>query len=103
MEDNQQKPMTIDDLAVMVAKGFENTSTKQDLAVVQKDVTDLKQDMAELRHDVSAVKSNLNNYLDLSEKRYSELKHRDALLAGWIKLIAEKTNVAVDVSQLEKI
>ena len=52
---------------------------------------------------MAALNSNVNNYLELSEKRYSELKQRDALLAQWLKLIAEKTGVPIDVSQLEKI
>lgn len=59
--------MSIDALTVMVAKGFENTATKNDLA--------------EVKHEVASLKSNVNNYLELSEKRYSELKQRDVLLA----------------------
>lgn len=39
----------------------------------------------------------------LSDKRYFELKHRDALIAQWVKAIAEKTGVPVDFGQLEKI
>ncbi len=123
MSDNQQKQMTINDLAAkmdagfahvnknltlvnenheslarMVAKGFENTA--KDISELK---TELKQDILELKQEVSAVKSNVNNYLELSEKRYVELKQRDAMLAKWIKLVAEKTGVPVDVSQLEII
>ena len=82
-------PITLDNLATMVAQGFENTPTKQSFE--------------KLERNVEALKNNVNNYLDLSEKRYSELKQRDALLAGWLKLIAEKANVQIDVSQIEKI
>jgi hypothetical protein len=78
----------------MVAKGFENTA---------KDMAELKQGTSELKHEVSAVKNNVNNYLELSEKRYVELKQRDILLAKWLKLVAEKTGVSIDVSQLEEI
>jgi uncharacterized phage infection (PIP) family protein YhgE len=81
-------------LARMVAKGFENTA---------KDMAELKQGTSELKHEVSAVKNNVNNYLELSEKRYVELKQRDILLAKWLKLVAEKTGVSIDVSQLEEI
>ena len=95
--------MTIDDLAVMVDKGFENTATKEDVSEIKLDIADLKKEMSEVKHEVAAVKSNLNNYLELSEKRYSELKMRDALLAKWLKLVADKTGVPIDVSQLEKI
>ena len=79
--------MTLDDLAVMVAEGFD----------------DVKGQISELKNEVGALKSNVNNYLELSEKRYSELKQRDALLAKWLKLVADKTGVPIDVSSLEKI
>ncbi len=79
--------MTLDDLAVMVAEGFD----------------DVKGQITELKNEVGALKSNVNNYLELSEKRYSELKQRDALLAKWLKLVADKTGVPIDVSSLEKI
>ena len=87
MSDNNQKSMTLDDLAVMVAEGFD----------------DVKGQISELKNEVGALKSNVNNYLELSEKRYSELKQRDALLAKWLKLVADKTGVPIDVSSLEKI
>jgi DNA anti-recombination protein RmuC len=87
MSDNNQKSMTIDDLAVMVAKGFEGVDGRMD----------------KLDHQMQALNSNVNNYLELSEKRYSELKQRDALLAKWLKLVADKSGVPIDVSQLEKI
>lgn len=87
MADNNQKSMTLDDLAVMVAEGFD----------------DVKGQITELKNEVGALKSNVNNYLELSEKRYSELKQRDALLAKWLKLVADKTGVPIDVSSLEKI
>jgi hypothetical protein len=103
MANGNKKPMTIDDLAEMVAEGFANTATKQDVSAIQQDINGVKQDLSEVKHEVLAVKSNLNNYLELSERRYVELKQRDALLAQWIKLVAEKTGVPVDVSQLEKI
>ncbi len=99
--------MTLDDLAVMVAEGFDDVkgqmATKQDLAEVKQDLSEVKQEIINLKHEVGAVKSNVNNYLELSEKRYSELKQRDALLAKWLKLVADKTGVPIDVSSLEKI
>jgi hypothetical protein len=59
--------------------------------------------MDKLDHRMEALNSNVNNYLELSEKWYIELKQRDALLAKWLKLIAEKTGVPIDISLLEKI
>lgn len=110
MHGNNQKSMTIDDLAVMVAKGFENTATKQDVINLSGRMDKLDGKMGELDgrmnkldHKMEALNSNVNNYLELSEKRYTELKHNDAILAKWIKLVADKTGVPIDVSQLEKI
>ena len=94
MDATLKKSMSIDDLAVMVASGFEHVS---------KDISDMQTRLSALEHSMLALSSNVNNYLELSEKRYSELKQRDALLAQWLKLIAEKTGVPIDVSQLEKI
>jgi len=93
MGDADKKPMTIDDLAVMVATGFNDVTGRM---ATKEDINGLKQ-------EVAALKSNVNNYPELSEKRYSELKQRDALLAKWLKLIAEKTGVPIDISLLEKV
>ncbi len=115
MDSNNQKPMTIDDLAVMVAKGFEGVETRLEGVEVRMEGVEtrlegletrlegVETNLGKLENKVEALNSNVNNYLELSEKRYSELKQRDALLAKWIKLVAEKTGVPVDVSQLEKI
>ncbi len=105
MEDKDKKSTTIDDLAVMVATGFEHTA--KDIAKLDAKLSGrmdkLDGRMDNLEHSVSALNSNVNNYLELSEKRYSELKQRDALLAKWLKLVADKSGVPIDVSQLEKI
>ena len=81
-------------LAQMVAHGFEKIGTRLD-------TMDIKFDAIE--HNIKALNSNVNNYLELSEKRYAELKQRDAILAKWLKLVADKTGVPIDISQLEKI
>lgn len=56
-----------------------------------------------LEKNMTALDSSVNNYLDLTDKRYLELKHRDTLIANWLKTIGDKTGVLIDVSQLEKI
>ena len=101
MEDNNKKSVTMDDLGVMVSEGFENVGER--MGKFEGRMDKLETRMGKLDHQMSALNSNVNNYLELSEKRYTELKQRDALLAQWIKLVAEKTGVPVDVSQLEKI
>ncbi len=114
--------MTIDDLAVMVSQGFEHVGEeiggikqeiggikqeiggiKQEIGGMKQEIGGIKQDIGELKHQMQALNSNVNNYLELSERRYVELKQRDALLAKWLKIIADKTDTPIDVSQLEKI
>ena len=115
MTDNTKLQTSIDDLALMVAKGFEHVEGRMDKFEGRMDKLEGRMDkfegrmdkfegrMGNIEHQMEALNSNVNNYLELSEKRYSELKQRDALLAKWLKLIAEKTGVPIDVSQLEKI
>ena len=105
MAENNKKSMTIDDLAVVMQAGFaKSKEDNESLAImVGKGFSDVNERIGILEHQVKGLNANVNNYLELSEKRYSELKQRDALLAKWIKLVAEKTGVPVDVSQLEKI
>jgi hypothetical protein len=107
MGDADKKPMTIDDLAVMVATGFNDVTsrmaTKDDVTQITGRMDKLEGKMDRLDHRMEALNSNVNNYLELSEKRYAELKQRDALLAKWLKLIAEKTGVPIDISLLEKV
>jgi archaellum component FlaC len=101
MEEKNTKSMTLDKLATMVAGGFNDMGERMDK--IENRIDKIDNRMGSLEHKVEALNSNVNNYLELSEKRYAELKQNDALLAKWIKLVAEKTGVPIDVSQLEKI
>ena len=108
MAEDNKKPMTIDDLALMVAGGFNDVGERLGkvegrLGKMEGRLGKVEENVGKLDHQVQALNSNVNNYLELSEKRYSELKQRDVLLAKWIKLVADKTGVSVDLSLLEKI
>ena len=48
------KKVTIDGLAVMVARGFSGVDKRFD--VVEKDISELKKDVSELKKDVSELK-----------------------------------------------
>lgn len=108
---SEKKNMTLDKLAVMVNEGFNDITgrmaTKQDLESVKlelkKDIHELSGRVEKVEHKMEALNSNVNNYLELSEKRYVELKRRDVILAKWIKLVAHKIKVPVDLSEFEKI
>jgi len=80
-------------MALAVAKGFE---------AVQTDIGKLEKDIADLRREIKALSDKLTRYMELSDKRYLELKHKDAVIAKWVKMIADKTGVDIDLAELEK-
>ena len=55
-----------------------------------------------LQDDIQALSAKVTAHLELSDKRYLELKNREKLLAKWIKQIADKTGVNIDLAELEK-
>ncbi len=85
--------MTIDDLAVMVAKGFSRVDERFDK---------LEGRMEKLETEMQGLRSSVNNYLELSDKRYLELKAREKVIVNWVKQIADKTGVKISLEDLEK-
>ncbi len=55
-----------------------------------------------LGDDVQALSAKVTTYLELSDKRYLELKNKYRLLGKWVKQIADKTGVNIDITELEK-
>lgn len=107
MDNNKQKETTLDDLAIMVAKGFDDITAKFDDATskmaTKDDISRLEAEMSELKQQMAALTSSVNNYLALSDKRYLELKARQNLIVSWVKKIADKTGVEINLEELEKI
>lgn len=91
---NNHKPVTLDDLAVITANGFSELGGRMEKVEGRLD---------KLESSVSGLRSSVNHYLDLSNERYLELKHRDTLIVNWLKVIGDKTGVPIDVGQLEKV
>jgi len=58
--------------------------------------------LEKIDHHIEALSNKVSLHLDLSEKRYLEGKRRDAILAKWVKQIADKTGVQVDLAELDK-
>ena len=85
----------LDEMALMVAKGFENTATKFDIQRLEKRIDKLEE-------AIEALSAKLTNYMELSDKRYLELKRRDLVIAKWLKQIADKTGISIDLAELEK-
>lgn len=57
MKKTATKKMTIDDLAVMVAKGFDGVY--EEIREVKNDVKVIKEDMVNVKKDIAEVKENL--------------------------------------------
>lgn len=107
--------ITLEKLAVMIQKGFEETATKVELKEVKQDVSALKQDVSELKKDMSEVKQDVKWMKDNSSELFTKLdkfialyeKHEQELLLfgeqmrrydKWIKQIAEKVGVKLDIN-----
>ncbi len=85
-------------LARMVAKGFEDTATKQDVANLNIKIDGVKK---ELKEEMQGLRGSVNNYLQLSDKRYLELKNNQKILAKYIKLVFQKSSIPVDLTELD--
>lgn len=96
-----------EEMAVMVAKGFEQTSKEisgldRRILALEKRITALEARMTRLENEMKALSSKVTNYLQLSDRRYLELKRRDMVIARWLKQVADKTGVEIDLAELEK-
>lgn len=108
-----KKEMTLEDLATMVAGGFNditsrmatkddiaNMATKDDIATLRTEMAEMK---VELKTEIEGLRNSVNNYLRLSDERYLELKHQNEVYAKWFKMLAEKTNLEFDFAELTKL
>lgn len=115
MQAPNHKPVSLDDLVIMVAGGFNDLGERIEKVEGRLEKLDVRMEKLEGRMDgldgrmdklegtMTALNSSVNRYLDISDERYLELKNRDKFLAGWLKVIADKTGVPIDLNQLEKI
>lgn len=97
----EKKSITLNDLAAMVAKGFEHTASKEDIKKLETRIDGVENRMGGLEVEMKALKNNVKNYLELSDKRYLELKHRDKMLMEYLKELALKTQVKMTFKELE--
>jgi hypothetical protein len=67
----QNKKITLEDLAVMVAKGFENMATKQEMDAGFKSVYKILEDM---EYRLGKIESNHERRLDLLEDKMLVVK-----------------------------
>lgn len=64
-----KKDVTLDDLALMVAKGFDKMDEK-----FNKEFKELKADIKDIKSDTKEIKANLNKKVDTIE--YNTLEYR---------------------------
>ena len=86
------KNMTLDNLAIMVAKGFEETATKKDIAdmATKQDIKELKK---ELKKDISGLDERLSRVeMKLDRALFKEIDR----LEGLIRQLAKKVNVKLE-------
>lgn len=83
----------MDNLAAMVARGFENTATKDDIRRLEGRMDKLEKKLVELTETVQLLANKLARYIDLHEERYLDFKHRYKLLAKWAEKVAAKTGI----------
>ena len=112
--DTNKKNVTLDNLALMVAEGFNDQSerfgkleTRMDKLETRMDKLETRMDkleteMGKLETEMKGLHSSVNNYLELSDKRYLELKFRQNVIAKWVKTIGDKTGVKINLEDLEK-
>lgn len=110
----KKKQITTEDLALMIANGFEETATKQDFSRLEKrvgglegrvgglekDMKGLKQDVGGLKQDVGGLKQDLE-YLServarIEAKLDRALYQEIARLEDLIKQLARKTKVTLE-------
>lgn len=59
--------------------------------------------LEKLEHQMGALDSSVKNYLELSDKRYLELRQANRLIFKYLKLVVQKSEVPVDLSELEEM
>jgi|SRR3990167_5835572 len=79
--------------AQIIVRGFANLEDR---------VAKLEKGIEEIKFEIQALSAKLTNYMELSDKRYLELKHNNLVVAKWVQKIADKTGVEIDLTELEK-
>ncbi|HBI16909.1 MAG TPA: hypothetical protein DDY52_02000 [Candidatus Moranbacteria bacterium] len=76
---NNKKEITIDDLALMIAKGFDGTDNKfksleTEIKTIKSDIAKIKLDIDKVKSDTQEIKTNLNKKVDVFEHKNLEFR-----------------------------
>ena len=94
-----KKSITLDDLARMVARGFGQTATKDDVRRLESRIDKIDKQLEGLTQTVQDLANKLGHYIDIHEERYLDLKHRYKLLAKWAEKVASKPGIPFDLEE----
>lgn len=102
--DAKKKNVTLDDLASAMQAGFkQGNDNHESLARMVAEGFERQNERSDkLESEMQALRSSVNNYLELSDKRYLELKARQNVIVNWVKTIGDKTGVKINLEDLEK-
>ncbi|HSE56992.1 MAG TPA: hypothetical protein VLB02_02825 [Candidatus Paceibacterota bacterium] len=64
-----KKEMTIDDLAIMVAQGFEQTATKDDIRRLEQQDTEIVKRLDDIDYRLGKIEANHERRIDLLEDK----------------------------------
>lgn len=76
----KKKEVTNEDLARLIAKGFEQTASKADFVYLKEDVTYLKEDVTHLKEDVTHLKEDVTHLKEGVADLKVNVNHIDARL-----------------------
>ncbi len=77
----------------------ENTEQILEAIGIFSNKVDLR--LEKLEHQMGALDSSVKNYLELSDKRYLELRQINKIIFKYLKIVSEKAKVPLDLSELE--
>jgi hypothetical protein len=102
--DAKKKNVTLDDLATAMQAGFKQASDNHEslARMVAEGFESQNERFDKLETEIQGLRSSVNNHLELSDKRYLELKARQNVIVNWVKTIGDKTGVKINLEDLEK-
>lgn len=71
---SKNKEVTINDLAIMVAKGFENTATKDEIKSVKDEIKSVVKRLDGIDYRLGKIESNHERRIDLLEDKMQVVK-----------------------------
>ena len=88
---------------ILEAIGIFSNNVEGKFGRIDKRFDSLEKDVQELKREMAALKSSVNNYLELSDKRYLELRQTNKIIFKYLKLVVDKSKISVDLSELEEL